>query len=132
MAPSDDARAASRWAVDGAIARIYENRAALQRAEYPSGPSMTSSTSGESGSMVMMRVARRATSTATLPERHQPRPVRRRGPGPAVGDDGEARLQQVFRHGPSHDTESDESNGAVMGRKYMCAADRWHLAGSSA
>ena len=36
---------------------------------------------------------------------------------PAVGDDGEARLQQVFRHGPSHDTESDESNGVRHGSK---------------
>ncbi len=62
-APSEAARAASLCAVAGAIVLmsitivpgcIEENT--------PPGPSMTSTTSGESGSMVMMRAARRATS----------------------------------------------------------------------
>ena len=63
VAPSDTARSAKRLAVLGAMVlvsiRIVPGCIALKT---PSGPSSTNSTSGESGTIVKIRVARRATS----------------------------------------------------------------------
>ena len=85
----------------------------------PSGPSSTSSTSGESGTIVKMRVARRATSAgdvaALRPRRDD---VVHRPLAAAVDDQREARFQQVFRHGPAHEAEPDESNSVRHAAQY--------------
>jgi hypothetical protein len=67
VAPREAARPASRRATSGAI--LLQSMTIVPRCralKTPSGPSSTRSTSGESGTIVKMRVACRATSAGEL------------------------------------------------------------------
>ena len=93
-------------------ARVYENRAALQRAEHPVRPFHDEL---DVGRVRQHRNDARGTSR-DVGRRRCPNGTGRDefvhgALAAAVGDDREARLQQIFGHGTSHDTESDESNG---------------------
>ena len=104
-------------------AAVDDDGAALHRAEDAVGPSSTCSTSGESGTIVMMRVTCRATSAgdfgANGARRHEivDRPL-----APAVDHDGVARLQKVLRHRPTHEAQPDESNRVCHGGEYSQAS----------
>ena len=78
----------------------------------PLGPSSTSSTSGESGTIVMMRVAWRATSAGVIaraaPDGDQ---VVHRSLTSAVDDQFVPGFEEIFRHGPAHESQPDEANG---------------------
>ena len=84
----------------------------------PFSPSSTATTSGPSGSIVMMFVAARATSAG------EPAVLRAfflelvdRPLAPTVDDDGEALFQEISGHGLAHEAETDESNGMRHGVK---------------
>ena len=87
-------------------------------AKIPCSPAYTSSTSGESGSMVMMISLRcrdffriRRCLRAFFTEF-----VYRRAAA-IVNDQRVARLQKIARHGFAHDAETDETDGRIAHRK---------------
>ena len=87
----------------------------------PSRPSSTCSTSGESGTIVMIRVACFATSAGDLGARRAGGDeVVDRPPAAAVRDHRIAGLQQVLRHRPAHETQADESNRLWHAGQYSC------------
>ena len=65
----------------------------------------------------MMRVARRATSAGeAAPGGASGDQVVDRSLAAAVHDERVAGLEEVFRHGPAHEAEPDESDVSVIGR----------------
>ena len=133
VAPSDAALAASRCATAGAMLLVSMTMVPRCMAlNTPSGPSSTCSTSGQSGSIVMMRVAWRATSAGDDAAR-APAATRSSTGGRLrlCTTSGVAGLEEVFCHGPAHEAESDESNSVLHGRQYSgLAGSRQPAAGS--
>ena len=80
-------------------AHVDEDRPGLQRREDPVGPSSTCSTSGESGSIVMMRVGPPRDRAGRVRARRRPRPARRPAPGCGCARPGEARLSRLCAMG---------------------------------
>jgi hypothetical protein len=134
VAPSDDARAASRRAVAGAIVLVSMRIVPRCRAlNTPSGPSMTSSTSGESGSIVMMRVARRATSADDVARTAPAATNSSTGPWLRLWATTEKpAFSRFLAMGRPMTPSPMNPMVCVIGRKYMCAADRWYLSGKQA
>ena len=115
---SDDARAADRRAVDGAIVLVSMRIVPRCNARrYSVGPFHDELDVGRVRQQMMRGTP--CDIDGDIAERHQPRPVRRRGPGSGCGRRRRSPPSAGFRHGPSRDTESDESMVCVMGQCSM-------------
>ena len=110
--PSRATSAASRSVATGEMLLMSMTMAPFWRAERtPSGPVSTRSTSGVSGSIVMTMEDARATSAGEVAAVGAGRDeLVHRATAAVVDGQLVPGLDQVLRHGLSHDAKSDESN----------------------